>query len=122
MSHQLRIGNEIYRFAAEPEGEDEEKQFAPEEGGGKKFELAEGQVDILSTMVMLGVAILMKQSGITDKEKAKEFDFNTLLQQLPQIVKTVAMDKNTLKQEMRAILRYGPEDYVKRMVRQLRSS
>lgn len=113
----LKYNGRLYRVAQEDE---EQERLAPE-GAGKKFQLSEGQVDVLSQVVMLGIAILMKQGGITTKEQAREFDFSQLLQQAPQMLRTVAADRQTLKKEVNNILRFGPDRYIAKYIQLLRN-
>jgi hypothetical protein len=99
--------------------DDAEEKLEPE-GASHKFTLSEDQIDILSKLVMLGVAILMKQGGIETRDQAKQFDFTALLQQVPQFLRIVATDRNTMRTEIQAILRFGPQVYITRYIQQLR--
>jgi len=107
-----------YRYAAET---DETEQRLEPQGAGKKFQLSDGQVDVLSQILMLGVAILLKQGGVEDKEQAKAFDFSALLRQFPQLLAKVATDRNTMQKEINNIIRYGPDKYIARYTRLLRA-
>jgi len=106
-----------YRRAAE---EDAAEQQLEPQGVSKKFQLSDGQIDVLSQTVMLGIAVLLKQSGIATTTDAKAFDFSSLLQQIPQLLQKVATDRNTLQKEVSSIIRYGPDKYIARYSQLLR--
>jgi len=108
-----------YAEAQQRTAADEAQPLTP--GADKKFTLSEGQVDILSRLTMLGIAIMLKQSGIEDADHAKGFDFSLLLRQIPKLLQIVATDRETMRKEVQRITQYGPEVYITRYIQQLRS-
>ena len=51
----------------------------------------------------------------------KKLNMNKVLQALPALVRKVAMEKGPIREELRFLVRYGPEQYIVRKARELRS-
>ena len=102
-------------------------QDEPEQAKSQKeietllLQVIEQNIPFLSQTIVLGLALILIKANIGSKEELKNMKVATVINKLYPILKMIATDRQTIKQELRLLWRYGAQTYAARKNRELKS-
>jgi len=118
----------VRRFKKAAEGDEEQQQQEGTEPPSQKdvetlfLQVIEQNISFLSLSLVLGLALVLIKANIGSKEELAKMKPAVITNKIYAILKMVVSDRQTLKQELRLLWRYGAKTYAARKIRELKSA
>lgn len=119
-------GGKVYRLAQDDELPEEFTEEPSEPAKGPEFsfqtlQLSDDEIAAVGRMLVLGVAMALGRQGVTKDQlkKAKPQQFSAAL---PRLLKDIISARSAILQELRMLLRFGPEQYLQRRARDIKNA
>ena len=84
------------------------------------LQVVEQNAALLAHSFVLGIALILVKANIGSKEELANLKPTILINKLRDLLRLVVAERQTLKQELRLLWRYGAERYAQRKVKEMK--